>query len=182
MDSKQCTRCDEVKPLSDFYPDKRYAQGVKSWCRKCTRTYQNAWRRRDPGRYREQNRKWREAHPEKMREYSQAYALRHPERLRLSQRIYRQSEQGKLRSMSYRWKQSSFTAELVAELLEQQEHRCAICSVVFTEPRLMHADHDHATGKPRGILCRGCNHGIGNFMDGPLLMENAIVYLKKHGR
>ncbi len=40
-------------------------------------------------------------------------------------------------------------------------------------------DHDHATGKPRGVLCRACNMGLGNFRDNSAILESAINYLKE---
>lgn len=39
--------------------------------------------------------------------------------------------------------------------------------------------HDHKTGKIRGLLCRACNHGLGNFLDSIENLEEAINYLKK---
>ncbi len=40
-------------------------------------------------------------------------------------------------------------------------------------------DHDHHTGKFRGMLCNHCNRGLGNFFDNVNTLENAILYLKK---
>lgn len=40
-------------------------------------------------------------------------------------------------------------------------------------------DHNHATGKFRGTLCRGCNFGIGFFKDQIALLSEAIAYLSK---
>lgn len=48
-----------------------------------------------------------------------------------------------------------------------------ICNVNVSE----HIDHDHTTGKIRGTLCRGCNHGLGNFCDNPQLLIAAAKYL-----
>jgi hypothetical protein len=40
-------------------------------------------------------------------------------------------------------------------------------------------DHNHTTGKFRGMLCNHCNRGLGNFFDNISNLENAITYLKQ---
>ena len=39
-------------------------------------------------------------------------------------------------------------------------------------------DHNHETGKFRGMLCNHCNRGLGNFKDNIQNLESAILYLK----
>jgi len=39
-------------------------------------------------------------------------------------------------------------------------------------------DHDHTTGKFRGLLCHRCNTGIGNFKENIQSLKNAIEYLE----
>lgn len=51
---------------------------------------------------------------------------------------------------------------------------CAICG---GKSELV-GDHDHATGKPRGILCRKCNLAIGNMRDEPRFLREAANYLE----
>lgn len=63
----------------------------------------------------------------------------------------------------------------VARLLEEQGNECPICG--RDEPTCV--DHSHRTGRVRGILCRQCNAGLGQFRDDPTLIEAAIAYLEK---
>lgn len=51
---------------------------------------------------------------------------------------------------------------------------CAICN---ERTSVMEIDHDHKTGKVRGILCRQHNIGLGFFTDSKELLESAIQYL-----
>ena len=61
-------------------------------------------------------------------------------------------------------------------LLERQGGGCAICGQPRNSHRLA-VDHDHATGRVRGLLCAPCNHAIGSLRDRPDLLRSAIAYL-----
>lgn len=61
----------------------------------------------------------------------------------------------------------------------QQEGRCPICRVPLTRGISTHVDHDHATGKVRGLLCGLCNSGLGHFRDDPLRLKNALDYMER---
>jgi hypothetical protein len=65
-------------------------------------------------------------------------------------------------------------------MLKSQKNLCAICENVLDGGRHTHLDHNHETGRIRGILCRGCNHGIGHFRDNAEIMRNAIQYLENY--
>jgi len=62
-------------------------------------------------------------------------------------------------------------------LLERQGGRCAICRERATGQLALAADHDHATGAIRGLLCSRCNNGLGSFRDDAALLETAVDYL-----
>jgi len=62
------------------------------------------------------------------------------------------------------------------QLLYKQESRCAIC-LIKQDNRRFSVDHDHKTGKIRGLLCNKCNLGLGNFRDSKTILEQAIKYL-----
>lgn len=63
------------------------------------------------------------------------------------------------------------------DLLKGQRGRCAICRQPFD--RTPNVDHNHRTGKVRGLLCKSCNMGLGNFLDKIPLLTAAISYLRK---
>ncbi len=60
---------------------------------------------------------------------------------------------------------------------EAQDFVCLICK----SDGPLHVDHNHATGKVRGLLCMSCNMGIGNLMDNVGYLTEAICYLAKRG-
>lgn len=69
------------------------------------------------------------------------------------------------------------TLEQYDAMLVAQNGQCAICSKHMDKP---HVDHCHATGDVRELLCRNCNHGIGNFKDNTEHLSRAIEYLARH--
>lgn len=62
------------------------------------------------------------------------------------------------------------------EMLEGQGYRCAVCEESITESA--HVDHDHATGRVRGLLCPPCNQGVGFLGDSPERLRSAAAYLE----
>lgn len=76
------------------------------------------------------------------------------------------------------------TEQTYWEMFEAQGGVCAICKQAETRINrgtLAHlaVDHDHNTGRVRGLLCATCNAGIGHFRDDTDLLQSAIVYLQR---
>lgn len=63
------------------------------------------------------------------------------------------------------------------ELLERQGGLCAICRRPPDGTRLV-VDHDHTGGDVRGLLCHGCNRGIGLMREDPAALRRAADYLE----
>jgi hypothetical protein len=66
-----------------------------------------------------------------------------------------------------------------AEMLVKQNGVCAICEGVNPNGRELSLDHDHSTGKARGILCNRCNLALGKVKDNTKLLKAMIRYLKE---
>jgi DNA-binding transcriptional MerR regulator len=104
--------------------------------------------------------------PEKQREYNQKYALKRKEwRLR---------------------KRYGINLSDYHDLLAKQNARCAICNVASNKENWQNdttqhfdVDHNHKTGKIRGLLCRRCNICIGYIDDCLPLLAKIKAYLEK---
>lgn len=76
-------------------------------------------------------------------------------------------------------RQYGISMEEFDALLEFQGGGCAICSKPIEKlRRRMNIDHDHKTGKVRGILCSGCNTGLGHLGDNVEGLKKALYYLE----
>ena len=63
-----------------------------------------------------------------------------------------------------------------------QNNKCPICRCDFNElkDKDICVDHNHETGKVRGILCRLCNVRIGCLKDDINILQLAIYYLNNN--
>ena len=128
-------------------------------------------RHKKPSRERSQER--RDKFPEKCREYERNY---HRERYATDPE-YRQRH-----CDAARWRRRlvkyGITRAQYEALLAGQDGRCGICEDQIGEN--LRVDHDHDTGKVRGLLCQNCNSGLGLFRENIRVMLNAIEYVTKH--
>jgi hypothetical protein len=62
-------------------------------------------------------------------------------------------------------------------ILEAQGGACALCRRIPKKP--LHVDHDHTTGRVRGLLCPRCNQTLGRFGDSIEGLQRVIDYLKE---
>ncbi len=60
-------------------------------------------------------------------------------------------------------------------LNSRQKGKCAICNKKSKSKMVI--DHNHKTGKIRGLLCIQCNSGLGMFRDSRKVLSRAIKYL-----
>ena len=82
--------------------------------------------------------------------------------------------------MSKHDKLYKLTPEGYQQLLEAQGGVCAICKKPPLPGKKLAVDHDHATGKIRGLLCILCNSTLGYFQDNPETVRAALSYLLRN--
>jgi len=64
-------------------------------------------------------------------------------------------------------------------LLEVQGYSCAICGTTEWRGRYPYVDHDHKTGRIRGLLCKRCNLVLGEINDDVYVVDKMREYLLK---
>lgn len=113
---------------------------------------------------------------------NKCYYRRNQEKERTRRRKWHSENKDKATAGRRRWLMRVLyktTPEEVSRLYTQQRGRCGICRRKFK--RTPHIDHNHKTGRVRGLLCGTCNPGLGSFRDDPKLLLRAIKYLQQFG-
>jgi hypothetical protein len=130
---------------------------------------------------------------DKNREYRRNWAFIHYDERKAKLRVWQLLNPDKMKKYSQKWKTINrdiikdrrikthygLTPDEHDRLFVKQDGRCAICDKDACElKKLFHVDHDHKTGKVRGLLCESCNHLIGNALDNVNILLSAIDYLE----
>ena len=77
-------------------------------------------------------------------------------------------------------------SDTVVQMYKKQNGRCLLCNVKgdvhelgFYDRPVLVIDHNHATGRVRGLLCSPCNLGLGKLQDDWEIIYHAYRYVKK---
>jgi len=75
-----------------------------------------------------------------------------------------------------RFLRHGITEKQYQTIVEAQGNVCPICLEHLNGNAVI--DHDHQTGKVRGVLCTNCNTALGKFGDAPRVLNRALKYLE----
>ena len=114
--------------------------------------------------------------PEKLKEYNRAYYQKNKVKI-LSQDKEDYKHNHKNVRTKYYLRQYGITVEEYEHMYEMQKGVCKICSKPEPIKTRLCVDHNHTTGKVRGLLCTHCNTALGHMFDNVSLLQNAIGYL-----
>lgn len=123
------------------------------------------------------NKRWREEHPERYKELTKRHRLRNQEKMvsRSRQWYINHKQRANVTQRKSKLKGYGLTPETYEAMLLKQNRLCLICGEEMKSPVV---DHDHETGKVRGLLCRVCNAALGQFQESITILERAIQYLR----
>jgi hypothetical protein len=121
-ETKQCSRCKDIKPLGAFDKSSQLKSGRASKCKKCRGEVNAAWAAVNRDKVNASIRKWKLANPEYVRAENKGYKERerekinerrrarraaNPEQCRLADLIYYHSNVERLREKDRRWRESN---------------------------------------------------------------------------
>ena len=162
--TKRCSRCKEVKPVTEFFKQCSSKSGYTAACKSCT-----APERKAKGmEYLNKNR------TEINKRMNDRYHKRYK-----NDAEFRETR--KLRGKAWKFGMSvdDFTS-MYNNLMKKQNNCCAICERhISTLGKSFDVDHDHLTMKIRGLLCNKCNTTLGQMDDSPDRLHRAAKYLER---
>jgi hypothetical protein len=148
--NKLCPQCNKELPISSFNKANR-RDGLQTYCRECHNAMQRIKYAQDP----------------MAKVKRQIRAGRRKERDPL---VQRRAELKRLYGI---------TLEDYVDLFSKQNGVCAICLEECKTRKSLSVDHNHSTGKVRGLLCNRCNRAIGMLNDDTDILERAKQYIIK---
>jgi hypothetical protein len=158
---KICKGCGHEKPHSDYYSNPSGRDGTRPECKDCTKA---------------RRQRWYAANREREIARVVAWQRDHPEMVRARMDEFRAAGKKKISDRKSHLKRKyGLTLETFEEMCEAQGGGCAICG----RPDADNVDHDHVTGRVRGILCWNCNIGVGHFEDDVDRFVAAAAYLDR---
>lgn len=138
---KTCVRCGASKPRSEFHPDARCRDGLRSDCKDCFRANQRADQNKNA-----RHRAWRRRNPDKVAEYSRRRYLKDPQAHYERQKRWRRENPERHREARRQLlarrrarKRGTQVEPIDVELLNVAGNVCGICGDPIEEPP--HMDH-----------------------------------------
>lgn len=138
----------------------------------CNRCYYEAFRQKNRDKLRAYAKQYRAIHADKARAARRKHYVENREKgCEANKSWYHRSGFWLRREQRY-----GITRDKWLAMYEAQGGKCRICADAITVSRAA-TDHDHQTGKVRGLLCSRCNSMLGHSRDRKDILESAIRYL-----
>lgn len=179
-ETKICNKCKTDKPIKDFSKNKHTKYGFCNTCKECSLNLLRNWVKLP-------------VDPISDTKHCNTCNTNKPIQEFTNNRGGSDGLSSKCRDCSRKEKfkiRYGITVEEYDIMFKNQNGRCGICNNPESEnqihnrtnlPSALAVDHCHITGKIRGLLCSGCNRGLGAFRDNPVSIDKASAYLRNGG-
>jgi hypothetical protein len=145
---KRCSGCKTEKPVTEFHKNRAMADGLNNQCKICLNALKKTWRASEHGR----KVQWLYSKTEVALKNQRKHALR---------------------------TKYGMSIEDYDKMLSAQNGVCGICRQPSKRKNgLFDVDHDHKTGKVRGLLCHGCNTLLALAGDSAELLKRTAAFLR----
>lgn len=158
-----CKKCKINKQTGDFEKGRRV-------CKKCRNEQK-----------REANRLWRRNNPEVGSRYGKLYYRTNKGEIRKRNMEWQKKNPDKVRANSLK-SAHGISLEDYNKMSTRQEGKCAICLREEVNGKRLSVDHNHSTGKIRGLLCDACNKSLGLMKESVEAIRNAASYLESFSK
>lgn len=148
VEMKTCSKCQLIKPENAFSKAKKGVNGLRSRCKSCSNEDWKGYYQSNSKQHILRAKQWALANPDKRKKNRKHHNLK----------------------TTY-----GISLEEFNQLLASQSGKCAVCESLLIRP---HVDHCHYTKNIRGLLCPGCNVGIGHLKNDPEICRKAALYLE----
>ena len=144
---KKCTKCNQIKTVTEFNKAKKNKDGLNTRCRSCNNAYSREWAQKNKKRHSNNYQNWRKNNLEHANDL---------DRLR-----------------SYGLPKGRYTKILTL----QKNCCAICKTNTPAPKKTFCVDHCHKTGKVRGLLCLNCNTMLGHAKDDVERLKAAIKFL-----
>ena len=180
--TRVCVICQIEKPLEDFAWKVKAKDQRQSGCKRCMAAYARTYRADNPVKVKAVNERYYSAERLAILAQKRDYYLANREEIRQKTANHylsvRDDPAFKLKSRE-RGLRQHFGLSLADfdALAEKQGGVCAICGQKPSGKLPLTVDHDHLTGRIRGLLCRPCNSFLGRIGDSSAKLDLLRLYL-----
>ena len=197
---KICSKCKISKPETDYYPEKRTVCGLEAYCKKCHLAYKKkpSYKRVSKERYSRLKNNLQEKYNNTVAPIGDKCCIcckkfiniknfpKHRTKIdgfssfcndctKEQRKEWYRLNQDHIKNYRYKTTYGK-TLDEIKNMLEKQQFKCLICCTEITIDTKQ-VDHNHETGKVRGLLCFLCNIILGASKDSPERLTKAINYL-----
>lgn len=157
---KTCAKCKLAKSKSDFGKRSSSKDGLNYYCKNCDSANCKAYYSKNKTKIKLKVLAWQASNKEKVNSYKKKNKLNNP-------------DYDLMRTHGVNKKQYD-------NMFNKQNGCCAVCRINQSEfKRSLAVDHDHKTGKIRGLLCDRCNVALGMVRDSKDVLCKLIIYLEQ---